>query len=122
MTAYSRRILVWTPRALVILFAGFLSLFALDVFGEGYGFWGTFLALTMHLVPTAIVLAVLALAWHWEWIGAAGFGSAGLLYAATAWRHPSWVLTISGPLFLIAALFLVSWLTRGGRTGNVIEG
>jgi hypothetical protein len=122
MTAYSRRILVWTPRALVILFAGFLSLFALDVFGEGHGFWGTFLALTMHLVPTAIVLAVLALAWHWEWIGAAGFGSAGLLYAATAWRHPSWVLTISGPLFLIAALFLVSWLTRGGRTGNVIEG
>jgi len=106
---------LWTPRALVIAFAIFLSLFALDVFGEGYGFWGTLLALAVHLIPAAIVLAVLALAWRWEWTGAVGFGSAGLLYAATAWRHPSWILTISGPLFVLAALFLVSWLKRVGR-------
>ncbi len=115
MTAYSRRILVWTPRALGIAFAIFLSLFALDVFSEGYGFARTLFALMMHLIPTAIVLGVLALAWRWEWIGAVGFGSAGLLYAKMAWRHPSWILTISGPLFVLAALFLVSWLKRAGR-------
>jgi integral membrane sensor domain MASE1 len=89
--------------------------FALDVFSEGYGFLKTLFALMMHLIPTAIVLGVLALAWRWEWIGAVGFGSAGLLYAKMAWGHPSWILAISGPLFVLAALFLVSWLKRAGR-------
>ena len=37
----SKQLLFWTPRILGILFALFLSMFALDVFGEGYGFWGT---------------------------------------------------------------------------------
>ena len=32
-------VLFWTPRILCILFAIFISLFALDVFGEGYGFF-----------------------------------------------------------------------------------
>jgi lysylphosphatidylglycerol synthetase-like protein (DUF2156 family) len=112
MITYSRRILFWTPRALCFAFAIFLSLFALDVFNEGYGFWKTLVALMIHLVPAFIVLAVLALAWRWEWVGAAGFAAAGALYAKTAWRHPSWILTISVPLFVIAALFLVNWLKR----------
>ena len=64
-------ILHWTPRILALLFAVFLSLFALDVFGEGYGFWKTILALVMHLIPTGIVLAVLAVSWRWQWLGAA---------------------------------------------------
>ena len=63
-------LLFWTPRVLCLLFAVFLSLFALDVFNEGYGFWKTILALFMHLVPTSIVLAVLAISWRWEWAGA----------------------------------------------------
>jgi hypothetical protein len=40
-----KRILLWTPRVLSLLFALFVSLFALDVFGQGYGFWQTTLAL-----------------------------------------------------------------------------
>ena len=39
-----KRTLFWAPRILCILFAVFVSLFALDVFGEGYGFWETILA------------------------------------------------------------------------------
>jgi lysylphosphatidylglycerol synthetase-like protein (DUF2156 family) len=112
MTAYSRKALFWTPRALCIAFAVFLSLFALDVFNEGLSVWKTLGALIIHLIPALIVLALLALAWRWEWIGAVGFMAAGGWYARTAWRHPSWVLTISGPLFLIAVLFLVNWLRR----------
>ena len=60
-------LLFWTPRVLCLLFAVFLSLFALDVFNEGYGFWKTILALLMHLIPTWIVLAILAISWRWEW-------------------------------------------------------
>jgi uncharacterized membrane protein len=57
MNTISKRLLFWTPRAICIAFAIFLSLFALDVLSEGYGFWKTLLALLIHLVPVYIVLA-----------------------------------------------------------------
>lgn len=117
MTTSSKRLLFWTPRALCSAFAIFLSLFALDVFNEGYGFGKTVLALLIHLVPVYIVLLVLAIAWRWEWIGAAGFAGLAIWYAWGMWRrHPDWVQIapavagIAGPLLLIAALFLVNWL------------
>jgi hypothetical protein len=111
MTAPAKRLLFWTPRAICIAFAVFLSLFALDVFSEGYGFWKSALALLIHLVPVYIVLAVLAIAWRWEWVGAVGFAGLASWYAYGTWRcHPDWALTITGPLVVIAALFLVNWL------------
>ena len=111
MNISSKRCLFWTPRALCIAFAIFLSMFALDVFGEGYGFGQTLLALLIHLVPAFIVLGVLAIAWRWEWIGAMGFAGLAMYYAKGVWRrHPSWVVTIAGPLLVLAALFFVNWL------------
>jgi hypothetical protein len=109
-----RPLIFWTPRILTILFALFLGLFALDVFNEGLGFWKTLLALFMHLIPTWLVLAALAIAWRWEWAGAVLFAGLGALYIVQAWgRFPlaTYVL-ISGPLFLLATLFLVDWLYR----------
>ncbi len=96
-------------------FAVFISLFALDVFGEGYGFWQTALALAMHLIPTAVIVVVLVLAWRWEWIGAVLFAVFAALYfflMALPRHHPEWALFISGPLLLVALLFLVNWLKR----------
>ncbi len=120
MTNFFGRALYWAPRILSIAFIGFLSLFALDVFDETSGFWKTILALAMHLIPSFVLIGVLVLAWKWEWIGAALYAAAGVLYIATVWGRPvpdhiklSWVLTISGPAFLIAALFLANWLKRG---------
>jgi hypothetical protein len=110
----SKRLLFWTPRVLCILFAGFVSLFALDVFGEGYGFWETILALLIHLVPTYIILILLAIAWRWEWVGAILFGVLGVWYILmTRGRFP-WTtyLAMSGPLFLIGVLFQLNWVYR----------
>jgi hypothetical protein len=115
MGPIQKRLLYWSPRVLTILFAIFLSLFALDVFNEGYGFWKTVLALAIHLVPTFIVLAVLLLAWRWEWIGAVLFAAAAALYTAQVRpRHFSWAVisAIALPLLVIAALFLINWLKR----------
>ncbi len=112
MSGAGRRILFWLPRMLGIAFAVFLSLFALDVFGEGAGFWATAAAPGMHLIPTALVVVALVLAWRWEWIGTVLFGGLAVLYAVTQFRHPSWILTISGPLILIAVLFWVGWRRR----------
>ena len=112
MTILSSRLMFWAPRVLTIAFAMFLALFALDVFSEGYTGWRLLLALVMHLKWPAMVAAVLVLAWRWEWVGTLLFAGLGIFYLRNNLRHPNWILVISGPLFLIAALFLVSWVKR----------
>lgn len=77
-------LLVWAPRILGFLMVLFLSLFALDVFGEGLGFWRTLLALAMHLIPAGIAAAVLAIAWRWSAAGGALFVLAGVACAIVA--------------------------------------
>lgn len=109
-----KRLLFWTPRILCILFAVFISLFALDVFSEGYGFWETILALLMHLIPTFVILIVLAISWRWEWVGGILFVAMGVFYIVWCWGQFPWVtyLSISGPLLLVGVLFLVNWFYR----------
>jgi len=110
------RWLHWTPRVLGILFALFISLFALDAF-EGPGGAGQKLAaFAMHLVPTAMVVAALLVAWRWEGIGALLFIGLGTYYLASSWGHSRWdaYLAIAGPLLLAGLLFLLSWLRRVG--------
>ena len=112
MTVLSKRLLFWAPRVLTIAFAMFLALFALDVFSEGYTGWRLLLALVMHLKWPAMVAGALVLAWRWEWVGTLLFAGLGTFYLRNNLRHPSWILVISGPLFLIAVLFLINWLKR----------
>jgi len=99
---------------LCILFALFLSIFSFDVFDEGYGVGQTILALLIHLIPVYIVLAVLAVAWRWEWTGAVLFTALGIFYIVMAWgRFPIIAyVTIAGPAFVLGALFLANWMYR----------
>jgi len=101
--------LVWTPRVLLILFACFLSIFALDVFDEGRPLGEMLLAFVIHLTPTWLVLLLLIFAWRWPWIGVAGCLLLAAVYAFLAREHLSWILLISGPLLVIAGLFYWSW-------------
>ena len=124
MTNLSGRALYWGPRVLSIEFIAFLSMFALDVFDGSNGFWKTVLALTMHLIPSFVLIGALVLAWKWEWIGAALYAAAGVLHILLISGRPlpnhiklSWGLMIAGPAFLIAALFLANWLKRGESDG-----
>jgi len=114
MTIAMKQAFYWTPRVLGICMAGFLGIFAADVFGKGYTFWETIAALLIHLVPTYIVLAALAVAWRWEPAGALLFIGLGAFYIVWAWGRFPWVayLAISGPLFVTGALFLLSWGLR----------
>ena len=114
MTTTSKRALFWMPRILCLMFAAFISLFALDVFQEGLGVWRTALALLMHLIPTFLILIVLAISWRWEWVGAVLFTALALLYLVTSWGRLHWsaYAVISGPLCLLGVLFLVNWIWR----------
>lgn len=111
-----KRLLFWTPRILGLLFAAFISLFALDVFDGHHGFWQTALAFAMHLIPTAILLLLLALAWRWEWTGAVSFTALAVFYLVVFRGRFHWsaYAVISGPLFLLGLLFLLNWLFRAG--------
>jgi TctA family transporter len=59
----TNKILKWTPRVLSVLFTIFISLFALDVFNEGYSLPEALLALTMHSIPTLFVAFVTYISW-----------------------------------------------------------
>lgn len=109
MNNTTERIIYWTPRVLGILFALFLSMFALDVFGDGYGFGETILALFMHLIPTFIVVIGLVIAWRWEGVGSILFIAAALSNLVMSGGE-SWI--IFGPLVFIGLLFLFNWLNR----------
>lgn len=115
------RALYWSPRLLAIAFIAFISLFALDVFDQQRSLAETLAALAMHLIPSFVLTAALLFAWKWEWIGTAVFGVIGLLYIGwvTTMSRPVpppmrllWILTIAGPAFLVAGLFLANWRAR----------
>jgi len=116
MERSAKRLLYWAPRILCMLFAAFTSVFALDVFDEGRGFWPTALALAMHLIPTFLVIAVLVVSWRHEWLGGTLYLALAALYVVWAWGKPffGWIiaLAIPAPLVLIAALFLFDWRHR----------
>jgi hypothetical protein len=117
MNKLLKQFLFWTPWILGILFAAFLSLFALDVFGEGKRFWETASALLMHLIPALIVLGVLLIACHWEAVGGILLIALGALFLVATWGRFDWVayVVIVGPLFLLGGLILTdrACQTRG---------
>jgi hypothetical protein len=108
----------WTPRILSIVFLAFLALFSLDVFGNGYTFWQTMLALLMHNIPVFLLLIVLLISWKYEIVGGIAFILAGLLYilllmgSEFEWYMLAWAAQISGIAFLIGILFLVNWYKK----------
>lgn len=109
-----KRLMLWTPRVICIVFAAFLAIFALDVFSTPGGFWYKALALFMHLIPTGIVLIVLAIAWRREWIGAVFFPLLAAFHLVTksGQLHGSAYAVIDGPLLLLGILFLINWRKR----------
>jgi hypothetical protein len=97
-----------------IVFAAFISIFAMDVFSEGYSFWKTVAALLMHLIPTFLVILVLIFSWKREWIGGLAFLILGILYIITKWGKIDWpgFAIISIPVFMLSILFFISWYYR----------
>ena len=105
-----RKIIYWAPRVLAVLYALFISLFALDVFSEGYSITETIVALFMHMLPTLVVVIMLVIAWRWELIG-------GLLFILLAGAFLVFFgrggdldtsLIVAVPLFLVGMLCLIN--------------
>jgi hypothetical protein len=89
-----------------------------------HSFWQTMLVFIIHQIPAFVPIAALILAWRWEWIGAALYAAAGLLFVTwvISMSRPVppaarliWILTIAGPAFVIAGLFLASFCRETGK-------
>ena len=108
-----RQALFWLPRLMGIVFVLSISLFALDIFDLGLGFWGTILGLFMHLIPSMMLAIAVALAWRREWIGTAAFVGWAVFYLASM-RGFDWTVyaLIVGVPFGVGVLFLTGWTWR----------
>ena len=107
-------LLFWSPRILGILYALFISLFALDIFGSGYGLWETIVALLIHLAPTWIILAALLIAWRWERVGGILFIVLAIVFIAFFGWRGSWLnyVLLFSPLILTGILFLAQGYSK----------
>jgi hypothetical protein len=112
MTSRSGKLLQWSPRILGILVCLFLGLFSLDAFGPGKTFAQAIADFAIHLAPALILLAVVVVAWRWEWVGALVFTGGAVGYAFIARTHVSWIPIIAGPLLIVGILFFWSWIRR----------
>jgi hypothetical protein len=101
MNEQSRRWLLWAPRILAILVCLFLGVFALDASGLS--------DFALHVAPTLLLLAVVAVSWRWEWVGGVVFTGLGIAYAYVSRGHASWVLCISLPLLAVGVWYGWNW-------------
>ena len=107
----NKRFLCWLPRILGILFALFISIFALDAFGEGIPFPEAIVGFLIHLVPTYIIIVILLIAWKQELAGGILFIFAGVFYMVSMHNlHWSAYLLIGRPPILIGILFITAYL------------
>ena len=105
---------VWTPRVLGLAVCAFLALFALDAFAGGRGL-AAMPDFVIHLLPSLVLLAIVAASWRHPWVGGVTFIMLAVLYTFTARDHFDWILVISGPLFVVGALFFWAWWSEMRR-------
>jgi hypothetical protein len=122
----SHKILYWAPRVLSIIFILFVSMFALDIFGNGYTVWQTIVGLFMHLIPTWIMIIALVIAWKREIVGGVVFILLGLLYIGMTtissikgnlpWYIAlAWSFQIAGPAIIVGVLWMLNWTKIKGK-------
>ena len=107
MAKAAAAILLWTPRLAGIGVALFLAVFAMDAF-DGRPLLQTIPGFVIHLAPSFLVLAVVAIAWRFPLFGAAACFALAVTYGVMVhWRF-AWTLLIGGPLIGVALLFALS--------------
>lgn len=110
------KIIYWLPRILSIAFVLFLSLFALDVFGE-YSGWQAVLGFLIHLLPSFVLLAVILISWKYDLVGAIVFLCFAIFYVfLVGFDRPwSWYVGISCPSAVVGILFFLSWFQKSRK-------
>ena len=115
----SIKVLHWIPRIICILAILFISLFALDSFNPDLTIWQQIGAFLIHLIPSYVLVALLIVAWKWEFIGGIIFALIGLGFSPIIFMHNykmhnnAWwsfqtVMIINIPFIIVGILFIIS--------------
>ena len=115
----STKVIHWAPRVICILAIIFISMFAADAFASGLTIWQQIGGFLMHLIPSYILIALLIVAWKWEFVGGIiftiiGVGLSPLLFMFNYQRnHSIWwsllvIVTITLPFVIVGVLFILS--------------
>lgn len=102
-----RTLLYWAPRLIAMAGTGFIALFALDAVQPGTPLAGQLAGLAIHLIPSAVLVAILLVAWRFEQLGGCLFLAVSLVPLTTL-GNPPWVnLVLGAPFFLAGLLFIL---------------
>jgi len=115
----SIKVFHWLPRIICILAILFVSLFAADAFTPELTIWQQIGAFLIHLIPSFILVALLVVAWKWEYIGGIIFTIIGLGLSPFVFvhnykmNHSVWmslgiILAITIPFVIVGVLFIWS--------------
>ena len=115
----SFRVIHWLPRVICIVAILFISLFAADAFGPGQTILQQLGAFFMHLIPSFLLIALLIVAWKWEYIGVIIFVLIGLGLSPSIFMHNynrnhslgtslGIILMITFPFVVVGILFIIS--------------
>ena len=80
------KLLPLIPRLLSICAIAFVSLFALDSFEHG-SISEQLIAFLMHMIPSFILMIILAIAWKWELIGGVIYILLGIALSPFIFMH-----------------------------------
>ena len=116
--------LYWLPRVITIIYTVLASLFAFDIYKEGYNYKEDFLMLVPHLLPTIILILFVYIAWKKPLIGGLLFIAVGAAYTILAWSRfpPLTIGIIAGPLFFAGLLYLLQGKQKKQDSAVHIQG
>ncbi|MCD4695568.1 MAG: hypothetical protein K8S16_04935 [Bacteroidales bacterium] len=115
----STRVFHWLPRIICMLAILFISLFAADSFRPGLTIWQQLGAFFIHLIPSYILLALLIIAWKWEYVGGIIFiiislGLSPIVFMhnykvnQSVWMSIFIITIITVPFGIVGVLFIIS--------------
>ncbi len=116
----SIQVIHWAPRIICILAILFVSMFALDAFAPDLTIWQQIGGFLIHLIPSFILIAALAVAWKWEFVGGFIFTILSIAFSIAVFllnynrNHFSFsqslqiALIIAIPFALTGVLFIIS--------------
>jgi hypothetical protein len=97
----------------------FISMFALDAFAPGPTIWQQLGAFLIHLIPSFFLIALLIVAWKWEYFGGVIFTVIGLGMSPFIFFHNYQmnhslgmsfliILIVTFPFMVVGILFILS--------------
>ena len=105
------KIAEWSGKLLAIYDILFLAMFSLTALSPEMSWLMKAFVVFLNLFPSLIVFICLVVAWKRPEFGSIAFAAAGVLFTIIFQTYLSIELFIlvSGPVFLIAILFFVTW-------------